>query len=103
MLFIGALALGVWRHYQHNRQVTDTAEHQANFVPSVRVETVAQRLGTLHVTLLATTLGFVEASIYGRASGYVLKGYVDIGDHVKAGQLLAEITAPRSRTRSRNI
>jgi predicted deacylase len=24
----------------------------------------------------------------------VLKRYVDIGDHVKAGQLLAEITAP---------
>jgi multidrug efflux pump subunit AcrA (membrane-fusion protein) len=36
----------------------------------------------------------VEANIYARASGYVLKRYVDIGDHVKAGQLLAEITAP---------
>ncbi|HEX4618048.1 MAG TPA: efflux RND transporter periplasmic adaptor subunit [Stellaceae bacterium] len=94
MLFIGALALGIWRHYQQHRQVTDTAEHQANFVPSVRVETVAQRLGTLHVTLPGTTLGFEEANIYGRASGYVLKRYVDIGDHVKAGQLLAEITAP---------
>jgi RND family efflux transporter MFP subunit len=94
MLFIGVLALGAWRHYQQNRQVTDTAEHQANFVPSVRVETVAQRLGTLHVTLPGTTLAFEEANIYGRASGYVLKRYVDIGDHVKAGQLLAEITAP---------
>jgi RND family efflux transporter MFP subunit len=94
VLFIGALGLGVWRHYQQHRQVTDAAEHQANFVPSVRVETVAQRLGTLHVTLPATTLGFEEANIYGRASGYVLKRYVDIGDHVKAGQLLAEITAP---------
>jgi RND family efflux transporter MFP subunit len=72
----------------------DTAEQQANFVPSVRVEAVAQRFGKVHVTLPATTLGFVEASVYARASGYVLKRYVDIGDHVKAGQLLAEITAP---------
>ena len=55
---------------------------------------VAQRLGRLHVTLPATTLGFEAANIYARASGYVLKRYVDIGDHVKAGQLLAEITAP---------
>ena len=72
----------------------DTAAKQANFVPTVHVEEVAQRFGKLHVTLPATTLGFVEVNIYARASGYVAKRYVDIGDHVKAGQLLAEITAP---------
>jgi RND family efflux transporter MFP subunit len=94
LLFTAAVALGVWRHYEQHRQVTDTAEQQANFVPSVRVEAVAQRFGRLHVTLPATTLGFEAANIYARASGYVLKRYVDIGDHVKAGQLLAEITAP---------
>ncbi len=94
LLLTGAFALGVWRHYEQHRQVMDTAEQHANFVPSVRVEAVAQRFGRLHVTLPATTLGFVEANVYARASGYVLKRYVDIGDHVKAGQLLAEITAP---------
>jgi RND family efflux transporter MFP subunit len=94
LLFTAALALGVWRHYEQHRQVMDTAEQQANSVPSVRVEAVAQRLGRMHVTLPATTLGFEAANIYARASGYVLQRYVDIGDHVKAGQLLAEITAP---------
>ena len=94
LLFTAALALGVWRHYGQHRQVMDTAEQQANFVPSVRVEAVAQRFGRLHVTLPATTLAFEAANIYARASGYVLQRYVDIGDHVKAGQLLAEITAP---------
>jgi RND family efflux transporter MFP subunit len=94
VLFMAALALGVWRHYAQHRQVMDTAEQQANFVPSVRVEQVAQRQGKLHVSLPGTTLAFEAANIYARASGYVLKRYVDIGDHVKAGQLLAEITAP---------
>jgi RND family efflux transporter MFP subunit len=94
MLFTCALGLGVWRHYEQHHQVMDTAEQQANFVPSVHVENVRQRLGRLHVTLPATTLGFVEANVYARASGYVLKRYADIGDRVKAGQLLAEITAP---------
>src|SRR6201998_598433 len=94
LLFIAALGLGVWRHYQQHRQVMDTAEQQANFVPNVRVEQVAQRQGSLHVSLPGTTLAFEAANIYARASGYVLKRYVDIGDHVKAGQLLAEITAP---------
>jgi RND family efflux transporter MFP subunit len=94
LLFTAALALGVWRHYQQHRQVMDTTEQQANFVPNVRVEEITQRQSNLHVSLPGTTLAFEAANIYGRASGYVLKRYVDIGDHVKAGQLLAEITAP---------
>src|SRR3984893_2563395 len=94
LLFTAALALGVWRHYEKHRRVIDTAEQRANFVPSVRVEAVAQRFGRLHVSLPGTTLAFEAANIYARTSGYVLKRYVDIGDHVKAGQLLAEITAP---------
>ena len=94
ILFVGALAFGVWRHYEQQRQVDHTAEEQANFVPNVRVEEVVQRHGLVHVSLPGTTLAFEEANIYGRASGYVAKRYVDIGDHVKGGQLLAEITAP---------
>ncbi len=91
---VAALAFGVWQHYQQDRQVAATAAQQATFVPSVRVEQVAQRHGPLHVSLPGTTLAFEQADIYARASGYVLKRNVDIGDHVKAGQLLAEITAP---------
>ena len=55
---------------------------------------MTQQLGRLQLTLPATTLGFEAANIFARTSGYVAKRYVDIGDHVKAGQLLAEITAP---------
>jgi RND family efflux transporter MFP subunit len=94
LLLAGALALGVWRHEQQHDQVVATAEQQADFVPRVRVEQVTQRLGRLHVTLPGTTLAFEAANIYARASGYVAKRFVDIGDHVKAGQLLADITAP---------
>ncbi len=35
-----------------------------------------------------------EAPIYARANGYLKRRLVDIGDHVKAGQLLAEIDTP---------
>jgi RND family efflux transporter MFP subunit len=94
LLFSAALALGVWRHFQQHNQVAAVAEQQADFVPQVRVEPVTQHLGTVDVSLPATTLAFEAANIYARASGYVLKRYVDIGDHVKTGQLLAEIYAP---------
>jgi len=93
-LLIGALGLGVWRHYEQHRQVMDTARQEANFVPSVAVDTIARQPDMLQVTLPATTLGFVEANIFARASGYVVRRYADIGDRVRAGQLLAEITAP---------
>src|SRR6201984_3794656 len=73
LLFAAALALGVWRHYQQHRQVMDTAEQHARFVPSVRVEAVAQRLGRMHVTLPATTLAFEAANIFCGASGYGLR------------------------------
>ena len=91
---VAALAFGAWRHFQQSRDVAATAEQQAAFMPSVRVEQVVQRHGRLHVSLPGTTLAFEQADIYARASGYVLKRNVDIGDHVKTGQLLAEITAP---------
>ena len=34
-------------------------------------------------------------SIYSRVDGYIKKWYVDIGDHVQQGQILAEIEAPQ--------
>jgi RND family efflux transporter MFP subunit len=37
---------------------------------------------------------FTDAPIYARTNGYVRRWYVDIGAHVKAGQLLAEIETP---------
>src|SRR5258708_12054144 len=36
-----------------------------------------------------------SASIYARVDGYVKKWYVDIGDHVHEGQVLADIEAPQ--------
>jgi RND family efflux transporter MFP subunit len=93
-LLVGALAVGVWRHREQYRQVMQSAEQEADFVPNARVMMVRQRYGRMDVSLPGTTLAFTQANIYARASGYVLKRFVDIGDRVKKGQLLAEITAP---------
>jgi RND family efflux transporter MFP subunit len=46
------------------------------------------------VSLPGSTSAFTEANIFARASGYIDKRNVDIGDQVKQGQLLAHITAP---------
>jgi RND family efflux transporter MFP subunit len=51
-------------------------------------------LATVSVTLPGTTAAFAAADIYARATGYIAKRNVDIGDHVKAGDLLAELAVP---------
>src|ERR1700732_4925429 len=94
LLLLGGLAVGVWRHYALHLEVTVAAQQHRDFVPSVRVEAVRASPGTRSVTLPATTNAFQAADIFARASGYITERNVDIGSHVKAGDLLAAITAP---------
>jgi RND family efflux transporter MFP subunit len=94
VLLAAGLAFGASRSYSQQREVMATADQIRDFVPSVRVATVRASDATVLVTLPATTSAFVVANMYARASGYIDKRYVDIGDRVKEGQLLAEIVAP---------
>jgi RND family efflux transporter MFP subunit len=94
LLLIGGLATGGWRHYEARLDVAATAQQSRTLVPNVRVATVRASSSKMTVTLPATTTAFEAANIFARTSGYVEKRYVDIGDRVKAGTLLADITAP---------
>jgi RND family efflux transporter MFP subunit len=94
IFLVAALGYGTWLHFTLHAQVMETAKERAGFVPSVRVATVQASTPTWPITLPATTSAFAAANIYARATGYISRRDVDIGDHVKAGQLLAQITAP---------
>ena len=92
-VLLAGLASGAWQYHKQHRQVIDTAGQRRDFVPSVRVATVRASDGNMVVTLPATTSAFAAANINARATGYIETRYADIGDHVKAGQLLAKIVA----------
>jgi RND family efflux transporter MFP subunit len=94
LLLPGSLVAGALRHHEAARGVAATAEQQRSFVPNVRVAVVRPSDGVMTVSLPATTTAFEAANIFARTSGYIEKRYVDIGDRVNAGALLAEITAP---------
>jgi len=94
LILAGGLGIGVWRHDQAARDLAATAEEIRTAIPEVRVATVHPSSDVIKVTLPATTTAFEAANIFARASGYIEKRYVDIGDRVKKGDLLAEITAP---------
>ena len=50
----------------------------------------------VHLTLPGTVQAYTHAAIYSRVDGYVKNWLVDIGTHVKKGQLLAEIETPET-------
>ena len=49
---------------------------------------------TQELVLPANVQAFSDSPIYARTNGYLKRWYVDIGAHVKRGQLLAEIETP---------
>jgi RND family efflux transporter MFP subunit len=94
VLVVAIVALGGWNHYAQSQEVAAIAQGRRDMVPEVQVETVRPSADIDVVNLPATTSGFASANIFARASGYIAKREVDIGDRVKAGQVLAEIVAP---------
>jgi len=63
-------------------------------VPAVSVIHLKQGAPHQEIVLPANMQAFTDAPIYARTNGYLKKWYTDIGAHVKAGQLLADIDTP---------
>lgn len=91
LLAAGAARTVVTHVVNRNRLDAITAQNARQYVLVARPSPAASD-GAL--TLPGTLRGFVEAPIYARASGYVLRWQADIGAHVKQGQLLAELDTP---------
>jgi RND family efflux transporter MFP subunit len=90
----GALGYGGWRDYTQRREAVAVVQQRTDFVPTVQVAPVRASSDPMIVTLPGTTYAWAVANIYARANGYIEKRNVDIGDHVKAGDLLVGLTAP---------
>jgi RND family efflux transporter MFP subunit len=63
-------------------------------LPVVNVAKVTRSAGNSLLVLPGNIQAVTEAPILARATGYIRKRYVDIGDRVKAGQVVAEVEAP---------
>ncbi len=60
-------------------------------IPQVMVTNVVREDVPVYSSWVGTTLGFVNAEIHPKISGYILKQVYQDGDHVRAGQLLFQI------------
>src|SRR6266704_6700996 len=92
-LFLILLAVGVVPRVRTHRELVVATQKAQNTPPEVYVIRPAPA-SEADLSLSATTQAIQDSIIYARTSGYLSKRYVDIGDQVTAGQLLAEIESP---------
>jgi RND family efflux transporter MFP subunit len=70
------------------------AHQQEQALPQVEVIQVGRSSHSSELELPGNVQAITEAPILARATGYIQRRMVDIGDRVRAGQPLAEIEAP---------
>ncbi|MCW5626877.1 MAG: efflux RND transporter periplasmic adaptor subunit, partial [Burkholderiales bacterium] len=71
-----------------------TAASDAAALPLVVVVPARKGKDSADVSFPATLQALQEATLYARTAGYVKRWHAEMGDRVKAGQLLAELEAP---------
>jgi multidrug efflux pump subunit AcrA (membrane-fusion protein) len=92
-VFLLILFLGWLPRHARNQETAKRAQQESE-PPMIDVIRVRRQPDKAGLVLPGTTTPLNESSIYARANGYLKKRYVDIGDHVRKGQLLATIDAP---------
>ena len=92
-LFLILLVAGILPRIRNQRELAAAAQKVQTALPQVYVIR-PQPAAESGLSLAATTQAIQDSIIYARTSGYLRKRYVDIGDRVTAGQLLAEVDSP---------
>jgi RND family efflux transporter MFP subunit len=92
VLLTGGLLLGFLPRW--HQSTTALADMNELATPTVIVASPQLESKMEDLVLPAEILPWTEASIYARVNGYLKDWLVDIGAHVQAGQLIAEIDTP---------
>jgi RND family efflux transporter MFP subunit len=94
MVLAAALTAGVWSKLTQTQRVNAAANEAVTAPPRVTVMPAHASTPSTEQELPGNALPLLEAGLYARATGYLKRRLVDIGDRVKEGELLAEISAP---------
>jgi RND family efflux transporter MFP subunit len=95
VVLVAAVAVGVGPRLKQ-REALARAEKELAGPRRVRVAAVRAGEPRTELTLPGTSAPFHSSVLYAKSSGFVRRNLVDVGDRVKAGQLLAEIDAPET-------
>jgi RND family efflux transporter MFP subunit len=94
LLLLASFILVMVVRHVHGTATAEASETAYSRPPPVDVITAQAATVGQDLVLPGETAAWYETTIYARVNGYVGKWLVDIGDHVKAGQVLAMIETP---------
>src|SRR5215831_3114253 len=94
VLLIGGFFAGYLPLQKREATVRAEADEREKALPRMAVMRVSRGSDANELKLPGTMQPITEAPILARADGYLKRRIVDIGDRVRAGQVLAEIDAP---------
>lgn len=101
LIFIGILALlgglfaaGYLPKATREKELLSDVKKEKSLLPEVSVAEAKAANSESDLILPGNITPLTEALINGRAEGYLKRRFVDIGDRVRAGQILAEVEAP---------
>lgn len=92
VLVVATVTFGLVSRAAQQSQVRDLTEEEAR--PAVAVVTPASAGNVEGLDLPGRLEAYIRAPIYARVPGYLKSWKYDIGGHVKAGDVLAEIDTP---------
>jgi multidrug efflux pump subunit AcrA (membrane-fusion protein) len=93
-VIVALIVFGWLPRARTDREIDQQAERETNALPVVQVMTVHQASSAEELTLPGTVTPASAVHVYSRAAGYLKARYVDLGDKVHKGQLLAVVSAP---------
>ena len=91
VLIIAGVVAGLIPRFRQHRELNAQGQFS---IPTVTVVSPKPGQSGSNLALPAEVKPLVETPIFARANGYLKRRLVDIGAHVEAGQLLAEIETP---------
>jgi RND family efflux transporter MFP subunit len=89
-----ALLVGGLPRVARARRLAAAASARSSSAVGVLVATVHRAAASSDLALPGTVEALHEASVYAQTAGYVKRWTVDMGAHVKSGQIMAQISTP---------
>ena len=95
LILVAATVTAGWGIITRERAMAALSQETREMaVTTVAVTKPTKGAASEDVSLPGTVQAYTDAAIFARTTGYLKKRYADIGTHVKAGQVLAEIDTP---------
>jgi RND family efflux transporter MFP subunit len=89
-----ALPVGIYPRIMQNQELEQTHQKLVQQLPTVSITHPLSASPFRSITLPGTIEAVLETPVFARTNGYVKERFADIGDHVLAGQILADIQTP---------